>query len=110
MRNINNDGKMLSLCKFGSFLCPKKNRVENPYKCVSIDTEILDNPSGTKPILKICPPHNLRGYNSGECITKICKKDEDCFSGMCQNGVCITNFKSRLYDLSLFKYKFFIHL
>lgn len=56
-------------------------------------TKILDDSKTVNPILKICPPQNPRGYNGYKCFTELCIKDEDCFSGMCQNGVCINNSK-----------------
>jgi len=63
--------------------------------CTFVNTEVWDldkeqyvnntpNPS-SQPILKICP-------NSNKCKTERCTKDEDCFSGLCHNNVCVKNY------------------
>ena len=43
------------------------------------------NENRNYPILKICP-------NSQKCKTEKCTKDEDCFSGLCRNNVCVRNY------------------
>jgi len=94
-------------------------RKNNTYTCHYVNTDIYDididitNSTNTKPILGICPPFNPRGdlqyryeeddddykyfteYNEDvKCFTEKCSNDNDCFSGMCQNGVCINNIKA----------------
>jgi len=90
----------------------------NENTCVYVNTDIYNidlerfnnTLDTTKPILKICPPFNPRGdlqyygpdkerkYDTAiDCYTDKCSNDNDCFSGMCQNGICINNIKIDYY-------------
>jgi len=97
-----------SICKFGSFLCPKKLKdrfmtgITNE-NCIFVNTDVwnLDkeemikdinsNSLDDKLILKTCPKY----YNKSQikCSTEKCMKDDNCFSGMCQSQKCIVNDK-----------------